>query len=64
MGVTDTHQWLVVIIHDPLIGHIKVHWILHPTWLSNTPDWGRYILPMAFRFAIGGSRRDLRGETQ
>jgi hypothetical protein len=54
---------LRVIIYNALIGHVEVVRILHSTWPRNTPDWRRYILPMAFRLAIGGSGRSLRRDT-
>ena len=59
MEFTD-NWWLRVIVYNALIGHVEVVRIL---WPSNTPNWRRYILPMAFRLAIGGSGRDLRRDT-
>jgi hypothetical protein len=52
MGVTD-RKWLWVIIDDALIGDVDVVRVLRSTWLSDTPDWRRYILSMTFRLTIG-----------
>ena len=62
MGATD-NDWLRMIVHNALIGHVKVVGILHSTWPCDTPNWRRYILPMAFRLAVDGSRRNLRKNT-
>jgi hypothetical protein len=51
MGVTDTYCWLRAIVYNALIGHIK---------MVRIPDRRRYILPMAFRLAVGGSGRVLQ----
>ena len=61
-GVTNTYQWLRVIVYNALVGHVDVVRILHSTRHSNTPDRWRDILPMAFKFRLanGGSGRDLR----
>ena len=62
IGATD-YDWLRMIVHNALIGHVEVVGILHSTWPCDTPNWRRYILPMAFRLAIDGSRRNLRKNT-
>lgn len=64
MGDTDTYLRLRVIVYDALINPVDVVGILHSTWCSNTPDWQRYILPMAFKLAIDRSTWDLRTDTQ
>lgn len=59
MEDTDS-KWLRVIVYNTLIGHVDAVRVLHSTWHSNTPDWQRYILTMAFRLAVAGSRWDLK----
>jgi hypothetical protein len=58
-------KWLRAIVYNALIGHIDVVRTLHSTRPSNlnTPDWRRYILMMAFRLAMAGSRWNLKRDT-
>ena len=56
----DTNdKWLRAIVDNALIGHVGAVQILHSTLRSNTPDRRRYILMMAFRFAMAESGWDL-----
>ena len=59
VGVTDSYEWLRVIVYNALIGHIDVVGILYSTWPRSAPDWIRYI-PMAFRLNVGRSGWNLR----
>jgi hypothetical protein len=59
---TDS-KWLRAIVDSALIGHVDAVRILQSIWPSNTPDWRRYILTMAFRLAMGESGWDLKKDT-
>ena len=60
---TDSRR-LSVIVYNTLIGHVEAVRILRAsTWHRNTLDWQRYILAMAFRLAMAGSRWDLKRDT-
>jgi len=56
-------EWLRAIVYNALMGHVDAVRILHSTCPSNASDWRRYILTMAFRLAMAGSRWDLKRDT-
>jgi hypothetical protein len=62
MEDTDS-KWLGAIVHDTLIGHVDAVRVLYSIWPSNTPDWQRYILTVAFRLAMAWSVWDLKRDT-
>jgi hypothetical protein len=62
MEDTDS-KWLRAKVYNALIGHADVGWIMHSSRAGSTPDWRRYILMIAFRLAMVGSRWDLKKDT-
>jgi hypothetical protein len=50
--MADTHHVTMVLV--------DVIWVLHSTWYRKNPDWLRHDLPIVYKLAMGGSRRNLK----